>query len=259
MFISDKFMLNNIHCDDKGVRLISMESDILNKYGLDYASNIISNKKTKDGTHNYYDDTDSVEDVTLQFTLTDEFCNPITWDRDTLIDIIDWFTCDNFVPFVSEDDEEITYFFRTKSITKMFNANMHGYIEVVFQPYSNYVYKSYTKKIHVENSITINITNESNVDEYYNPIIEFENLGDQLNIIGIKNESLNDEEFIIYDLEPDDKVVIDTLMGTVFNTYGDNLLVKCNRKWTKLKKGRNILSISGNANITIKCLFPLKV
>lgn len=259
MFISDKFTYKGIHCDEKGVILISMNSNVLNKYGLDYTSNISVTKQTKDGSFNIQDNEEEIEDIVLQFALVDEKCNPVMWDRENTSDIYEWLTSDNFAPFVSEDDEEVAYFFRTKKITRNFTPNKYGYLEVVFQPYSNYVYKMFTKKVACENEIEVTVMNESDTNDFYHPIIEIENLEDNLNIISIENKTLEDDAFVISDLEPSEKVVIDSLIGTVINDYDENRLSKCNRRWVKLKKGRNILKICGKSNVIIKCQFPLKV
>lgn len=258
MFFSDKFTFNGIHCDEKYVSLITMESDIINKFGLDFQENLEVSKGKRSNSM-FSKGENEPQEVVLQIALHDEKYIPLAWEDDVLIDIMDWIVQDNFCPFVSEDNEDLTYYFKATNITKHFTYDKLGYLEVTFQSFSDYAYKQLSRKINVNGETSITIVNETNVENFIFPIVEVSNLGDELNIIAIDNISVDKEEFIMYNLEEDEKVVVDNLMGTITNQYNENCIMKCNRKWLQLKKGKNILNISGKANIIIKCQIPIRM
>lgn len=256
MFISDKFILNGVHSDDMSVALITFDSDVLNTYGLNFNSKVSLNKGGKDMSHFVQAD-DDIEEIELNIALVDSEYSPMAWDDETIIHITDWLTTDSFVEFISEDNIDLTYYLKTTKIVKHFNHNKEGYLQVTLQPFSNCAYIKYSKKYTFDNPDSFTIKNRSNLKEMYKPILQIKNLGDTSNIITIKNATVEDEPFIIQGLNNNEVVKIDSLLGTVYNDKNENMLMKCNRKWIKLAKGENVLNVSGNIEIDIKCQFPV--
>lgn len=259
MFFSDKFIFNGVHSDDMGVALVTFETDMFNDYGINFSQEISATKGGKDMSHFAYDG-DEIGEIELNIALIDKDDNPVVWDDYTLMDIIDWLDTDSFAEFISEDNVDLVYYFKAKKIVKKLTHNRQGYLQVTFQPFSNSAYIKYSKRYKFDKSGgTITIENVSSLRELYKPVIEIKNLDDNLNIISIENITTGDEPFIMSDIDNGDVVTVDGLMGTVFNQYKDNLLMKCNRRWLKLAKGENKIQVSGNVEIYIRCQFPVRL
>lgn len=257
MFISEKFYFNNIYCDDMGVMLVTFNDGIINDYGFSYSEEI-----TSDNTYNnnpyYFEDKKNIEDIVLNICLTDESNNALTWDDMSLEEVCGWLITDGFKPFISEDNLDLVYYLKAKKISKKLTNDRKGYLEVTFQPYTSYAYKKYTKSIVVEKEKDIDVINYSNLNKRYRPIIEIENLGDELNLITIENTTIDSVEYFeIHGLLNGEKVIIDNLFYTVLNDEGDNRFSLCNRKWIELARGKNKLKICGNCKVTIKAEYPI--
>ena len=256
MFISDKFIFNGIHSDDMGVALVTFDSNVFNEYGLNFNSEVSLNRGGRDMSHFVLGD-ENIEEVKINIALIDKDDNPIPWDNETIMHITNWLITDSFVEFVSEDNVELSYFFKTVKIVKNFNYNKEGYLEITFQPFSNYAYMKYNKKITVYNSNSFRINNPSASNEVYKPIIKIKTFEDTPDTIIIENETNGCEPFIIQNLNPNEVITVDSLLGTVYNDKNENLLMNCNRKWLNLNRGENKINILGNAEIDIKCQFPV--
>lgn len=257
MFISDKFIFNGVHSDDMGVSLVTFDSNMFNPYGLSYNQEISLNKGGKDMSH-FTEGGEEISEIELNLALIDRNDNPLIWDDYTIMDITNWLITDSFVEFISEDNVDLVYYLKTTKIVKNFTKNRQGYLQITLQPFSNLAYMKYNKKYTFTEPDSFNIDCLSSLKEY-KPIIEIKNLGDSLNIITLENETTGGEPFEIRDLDNDEIVTIDGLMGTVYNEYNDNLLMKCNRKWLKLARGENKIKVSGEVEINIKCQFPVRL
>lgn len=256
MFISDKFIFNGVHSDDMGVALISFESNILNRYGLNFNRGISLDNGGRDMSH-FVQDSDNIEEIELNIALIDSEFMPIAWDDETIMHITSWLITDSFVEFISEDNIDLTYYLKTTKIVKHFNHKKEGYLQVTLQPFSNYAYIKYSENYTFNNPDSFTIKNLSNLNEMYKPILQIKNLGDTSNVIVIENTSLGSEPFIIEGLSHNEVVRVDSLLGTVYNDRNENLLMKCNRKWLTLIKNENVINVSGNVEIDIKCQFPV--
>lgn len=257
MFISDKFIFNGIHSDEMGVSLVTFDSNAFNPYGLSYNQGISVSKNRGDISH-FVEENEEIPEIELNIALVDKYNNPIAWDDNTIIEITDWLITDSFVEFISEDNVDLVYYLKTKKIVKNFTKNKQGYLQVTLQPFSNLGYIKYNKKYVFNDKSSFIIDCLSTLKDY-KPIIEVKNLGDNLNIITLNNETTGEEPFEIRGLDNGEIATIDSLMGTVYNEYKDNLLMKCNRKWLKLVRGRNKINVSGNVELCIKCQFPVRL
>lgn len=257
MFISDKFIFNGVHSDDMGVSLVTFDTGMFSTYGLSYSQEISLSKGGRDMSH-FTEDSEEIGEIELNIALIDKNDNPLVWDDYTIMDITDWLITDSFVEFISEDNVDMVYYLKTKKIVKNFTQNRQGYLQVTLQPFSNSAYIKYSKKYTFNGSGSFTIDCLSTLKEY-KPVIEIKNLDDNLNIITIENETVGGEPFVISDIDSGDTVTVDSLMGTVYNQYKDNLLMKCNRKWVKLARGENKINVSGNVELYIKCQFPVRL
>lgn len=257
MFISDKFIFNGIHSDEMGVSLVTFDSNMFNPYGLSYSQEISLSKGGKDMSH-FTEESEEIGEIELNIALIDKNDNPVVWDDYTTMDITDWLITDSFVEFISEDNVDLVYYLKTKKIVKNFTKDRQGYLQVTLQPFSNSAYIKYSKRYTFNESGSFIIDCLSTLKDY-KPVIEIKNLDDNLNIITIENETIGGEPFEIRDLDSGETVVVDGLMGTVYNEYKDNLLMKCNRKWLRLTRGENKINVSGNVEIYIRCQFPVRL
>lgn len=257
MFYSPNFSFNNIDNDMMDVILVTTnKTDILNELGTVYIENIkIQNDKT-DNPY-YLLDNKNVETITLEFAHVDLIDNtPLSWDEDKIDEIVGWLYQDSFKPFVSQDNDEITYYLKAIKIYKNFDSDMKGMLTVEFQPYTSYGYKYFEKKIICENETETKINNESTVSEkYYEPIIEIKALeeGD----VEIQNLSICDSEALkIQNLKKNESIIIDNFTYVVQDEKGNNKFLSTNRNWIKLRKKKNIIKIKGNCEVTFKCNYP---
>ncbi|HEK4853232.1 TPA: phage tail family protein [Clostridioides difficile] len=259
MFISEKFILNKRTSDSMSVILITeSNNDIFNEYGFMYSETIEKVKSYNDNPTFFKGEKDTNE-IVLKICLIDENYVPKIWSDYDIEEIYTWIKTDDFVEFISEDNVELTYYVRATKITKKFTDNMEGYLEVTFQPFTNFAYKSDVKSITIKENIErkIIINNKSNMQEDYMPIFEITNLGDESTVNIIKNTSIEDGQFEIAGIEKNEKVTIDNLYCTVINTEGKSRFEKCNRNWLRLKIGENKLKIIGNCKLTIKSKYPV--
>lgn len=257
MFISDKFYFNNIHCDEKCVSIANTDSSFFEDYGINYSEEL-SLSKTSNIVSFYDKEETQAEKITMQLYLTDAVGNPAKWEYSNIDDVMDWLITEDFAPFISEDNLDRIYYLKCISIKRKFTPTKTGYLEVEFQPYSQYSYRNFNRKFIVIDKKELVFYNYSNVNHDYAPIIEIENLGDEKSEIKITNLTTSSEAFIIKGLKVGEKVVIDNLIGTVVNSLGENLISKCNRKWVKIGKDNNNIRFEGKSNMVLKAQYPIR-
>lgn len=260
IFYSSNFYLKGIYSQDKSICLATIENnDILNEYGVSYSEDLtlIKNSQTTSYYTNELKDTD---DIVLELYYVDDDNKLLVWDDEKLKDTLEWITSNDFIPFVSEDNIDLTYYVKTIKVVKKFNYQKKGYLEVTFKLFSQYAYKELIKPIYIQDEKIVNIYNYSNVDFQYKPMIEVKNLGDENTIISFKNLRRNEEHFEIKGLKNNQKVAIDMLTGIVQDIdNGKNLINKCNRNWLSMDKGGNNFKISGSSQVVFKAQFPIMV
>lgn len=260
IFYSGNFYLNKIYSQDKSICLaIISNDDILNEYGLSYSEDVTL-LKSSNTTSYYVNESKDIDNITLELYYVDEENKLLVWDEEKLKDTLEWITSDDFIPFVSEDNIDLTYYVKAIKIIKKFNYQKKGYLEVTFKPFSNYAYKEFIKPLYIRDEKMVNIYNYSNVESDYKPIIEVENLGDENTVISFENLRRHDGTFEIKGLKKNQKVVIDMLTGIVQDIdTGENLISKCNRNWLRMDKGGCNFKFSGSSQIVFKAQFPIMV
>jgi phage-related protein len=193
---------------------------------------------------------EDVQDIELNLALYNPLTNePLSIDEINMDEIMDWLITEDYVPFISDDDLEIIYYFKVVNLKKMLTFEKQGYLNVVFEPFTKYVYKREENEQIINGNKTIKIYNESKEDYY--PIIEITNKGDETTI-----NKVNDMEIV--NLKKNEKIIIDNLTKMVQSDTKENKFSCCNRKWIKLNK-RNETSITFNGNMVVRiiCEFPL--
>lgn len=259
IFYSGNFYLNKIYSKDKQICLASTDSDILNTYGIIYSEDISLVKNSKTSSY-YINENNDTENIVLQLYYVDENDKLLVWDDEKLQDTYKWLVSEDFLPFISEDNMNLTYYIKAIKIVKKFNYQFKGYLEVTFKPFSSYAYREYIKPVVVNGTRNLYMYNYSNVEHDYRPIFEIENLGDESSIISIKNTKINTNAFEISGIQKNQKVFIDMLTGVVQDIEtGENLMSNCNRKWFKMSESGCDVELKGNFKMVLKAQFPILV
>lgn len=236
VFYSDVFTFNNVHSRDVNISLVYESSDVLNDYGYSFS----------------IDDGD--KEITLSFCYAYDN-TPLRWDNDVVNEFLGWMITDDYCEFISEDDESVSYFLKGVGYNKRFTHDMTGIIDITFKMLSNYAYKSYIKTVKKPSGEFI-IQNDSNVNKPCKPIIEIQNISSES--IKIHNLTTNKKPFII-NTNASKNIVVDNETGIVRNEEGKNFITDCNRKWIEIIRGKNIIFVEGDCDITFKIYYPVMV
>ena len=82
---------------------------------------------------------------------------------------------DDYQEFISEDNDDIVYFFKGIGYKKRFTNSMTGIIDITFEILSPFGYKYYEKDVSSKEE-TFEVYNYSNSDNKYKPIIILKNI-----------------------------------------------------------------------------------
>lgn len=177
-----------------------------------------------------------------------------------LDDICRWLFKKEYKPFISYDDSKVYYGIFTKA-DKFENGINEGYINLEFQLSSPYAYSTVINDYWIVNKQReIDIFNDSNVESMYYPDVEVELLKDCTDIE-------------IHNMNTGDKVVFENLLHDEhLYIYGDglrdivslvdenrNLFPNFNKKFLKLRYGRNKIVVKGDCKINIKKQYPIAI
>ena len=236
IFYSDKFYYDGLYSQDLEVLLVSESSEVLNEYGISYMNG-------------------EEKEITLSFCYVDSTEQPLPWNSEKLESVLGWLITDEYKEFISEDNDEVTYFLKGVGYTKRFTADMRGLIDVTFKALSCYGYRNYIKEIKNPTGEFV-LTNSSNINKTCKPVIELNNISSET--IQITNLTTNRTPFIV-NTNSSKSIIIDNETGVVINDNNENLIMDCNRKWIELGKGDNTISVEGNCDIVFKVHCPVMV
>ena len=250
MFIQPNFTFNGIYSRDLGVSITTFDSGIFNDVGIEYSSDISIEHNLIDYNPCYIENFAETNEIELNLLVYNPITmKPIDITNSDLEILYDWLITDNFVPFVSDDDVDLTYYFKVVRIQKVLSFKNEGYLRVTFKPYSRYAYRRREYKIDVNGNKEIEISNLSK--QMYYPMIEITNNGDIYTINSINNMKITN-------VNTNETIIIDNLLKLVQNTDGKNRFSTCNRKWIGLEpKVDNIIRLNGNMSVKIICEFPV--
>lgn len=258
MFYSPYFTFNGIHCLDKGVRIVSFDSDILNEFGLNYKEELVVGESSKN--HFYYRKKVIPDPITLSIVAVDKNEQPVKWDFKKINDITKWLLTPYFCEFTSEDTPELLYYFKCIEIKKKITHERLGVLEVTFQPETSYGLTSTLHFAHIcHGSLDVKIDNVSNIGENYFPKIEIIQHGKSNEEVIIENKDVSKIPLIVKNLKYGEKVTIDNYLKIIESSEGINRLNDINRSWIELKYGVNRFVVTGECQINIVCQFPMIV
>lgn len=250
MFVQPNFTFNGIYSQDMNMSIATFDTNMFNDIGVEYKSDVTIENNLVEYNPYYVETFSESSDIELNLVIYDSTTmEAIDIDLVDMEQIADWLCTDYFAPFISDDDMDLIYYFKTVSLQKVLTFNNKGYLRVVFKPYSKYAYRRRVKEIDVDGNTSIEIFNHSR--GLYHPIIEVTNLGDTNTI-----NKINDMRII--ELNTNEKVIIDNLTKLVQTENGINKFNCCNRKWISLKpRTKNIITLGGKCKVKIICEYPV--
>lgn len=250
-FNSDKFSFNNIHCSSKQVSLLWGDETFI-EYGLN-----INKPLSYDGS-NWKEENEKPQTITLHITHEKNNIAEV-WSVEKIREIESWLVTEDFVPFVSDDNENIIYYFKVVNIVRKFNQEMKGWLEVEFQPMNNYGYiiqnitlRNVARFLKKKTIPYMSIVNKSDLNKPYYPVIKIDRLDGDLTI----NNITTGQTFTI---SGQGDITIDNKMKTVMDSDGNNLINSCNRKWMYLDKGENKIQVVGDCTITFMSQYEVRI
>lgn len=250
MFIQPNFTFNGIYSRDLGVSIATFDSGIFNDVGTEYTSDISIEHNLVDYNPCYIENFAETNEIELNLLVYNPITmKPIDISSSDIETLYDWLITDNFVSFISDDDVDLTYYFKVVRIQKVLSFKNEGYLRVTFKPYSRYAYRRREYEIEVNGEEEIEIFNLSR--QSYYPMIEITNNG---NISTVNN--INDMK--IKGVNTGETIIIDNLLKLVQNSNGENKFNTCNRKWIALEpKTDNTIVLNGRMKVKIICEFPV--
>lgn len=250
-FNSDKFSFNGIHCKTKNISLLWGDNDFI-EYGLSFNQSVEYN----DLTWKTYQDKPNTILLHMVYEKNDV---PQAWTHSKISDIESWLITDDFTPFISDDNKDIVYYLKVVNIVRRFNHEMKGWLEVEFQPFSNYGYilqditlKNASRFLKLKNVPSMSIVNSSSLNKPSYPIVKIKGLNGELFINNLTTGKT-------FSLNAHGNITIDNKMKTITNENGDNLLQFSNREWLYFIQGNNKIQVLGDCDITFMSQYEVRV
>lgn len=256
-FWSGEFYFDDEHSNTHKVCIVDFNNnEILKQIGGGFTLST-----EKDVSYNsrpfYMEKERTLENIVLQLCKTDK--KP--WSIVDIMDVTGWLFKKNFKKFqptdFSNQGYDVVYYLKAIDMKKFLNPNMEGYLEVTFQSYDGYAYMISNNPITLSANETKVVTNMSNVNNIYYPKIRIVNHGNANSTITIINNT-NGKSLEILGINGGEIITIDCAIGSVVNSNGDNRFgILKNYDFIGLEKGRNTISLNGNATIEFICEFPV--
>ena len=251
MFVQPNFTFNGIYSQDMNMSIATFDTNMFNDIGVEYKSDVTIENNLVEYNPYYVETFSESSDIELNLVIYDSTTmEAIDIDLVDMEQIADWLCTDYFAPFISDDDMDLIYYFKTVSLQKVLTFNNKGYLRVTFRPYSKYAYRKRVEEIEVNGNTTFKMFNHSRT--VYQPIIKITNLGDTSTI-----NKIND--MVITELNTNEAIIIDNLTKLIQTENGINKFNCCiNRDWQKMKpREYTIFNLSGNMKVKIICEFPV--
>lgn len=255
-FISPNFSYNNISSQEMNVCLITNDESNLTQIFSPTVEIMKDKIKGRDSAYIYGIDRQPLTIPSIKITKIDE--TPFSFeDR---VEIMAWLCKDNqFHPFISDDFPEVEFSlkFNKASFTNFFNN--HGYYELSAEsnlpyPTSSVLYSNFDLSTN-PTSKTITLMNNSNVLEYYYPMIEFALKGSSTSFKIINHTTGQTFEFT--GLSALETVNVDNLNKRIKSSTNLPRLSNFNKNWLKLAYGLNNIEVFGTCILDVKCQFPM--
>lgn len=180
-----------------------------------------------------------------------EWNKPIPYGERELPDICNWLFKKEYRPFVSWDNPGKVYYIIFTKGKGFENCAKEGYLNLEMRLSAPFAYSRQLKdEYEVIGEKTININNDSDVEDFIYPDVEFEMLNESRDLV-IENLTLG-EKMEFHNLELNEKIRIynDGLKDMVsLVDKKRNIFKKSNKCFMKLIYGRNRIRIIGECKI----------
>lgn len=257
--IDTNFFFNNIDSTSMGLSLINLESGMVESPVFGSKSLIQDRNPRKD--YSYFQ---GLKKEPLKFSLTFSLLDSL-WTDTKRSQIFQWLVQNDYCEFYTADKpDRLFYIICTNQGNLMTNGNDQGYITMDFENLFPYPLSPVYTQIYDLSTITvpttIQMTNLSNVNQYYYPEIEFQ-LQSTNTGISIVNTTVGGETLTFAGLTQNETVYINNEnKQIVSDVIGSNPLAKCTKKeWLRLAYGVNNVQITGKCILKTRMQFPLYI
>jgi phage-related protein len=254
--IGTKFTFDGISSDSMGVYLSRLESGMIT---VPYASSkdILENHPNKSLYPFFY----GIKFQPLQFDIVISSEDGMT--KQKLYDLAQWLFKTEYKPFIAEHDEDKMYYVIANNKADFItNGLEQGYIPISFRCRDGFAWTTDTMQTFDLTSTptptTIQMTNGSNIMEYFYPEIEVELLGTDTSFELI-NLSDNNNNLKFDNLLYNETIYVDNQKRIIVTSEGDvvNRYSNFNKNWLRLKQGVNNIQVNGNCIIKFRQHFPV--
>ncbi|EGT3606896.1 hypothetical protein FKF97_10865 [Clostridium perfringens] len=188
-----------------------------------------------------------------------EWNRPIPYGEKELSDICNWLFKREYKPFVSWDNPGVVYYVIFIKGEGFENCAKEGYLNLEMRLSAPHAYsRLLTDEYHVLSQKTVYINNDSDIQDFIYPDIEFEMLDDCTDLI-IENLTIG-EKMEFNNLEKGEKIKVynDGLKDMLsLVDRSRNIFEKSNKYFIKLVYGRNRIRITGKCKIKFITQYPL--
>lgn len=251
------FEFDGVRSDAYGLQIITLDTGFRN-IPMVSGKNIIEDEVPRVNSPYFYRAKFQPLTFSLSFTTLDGVL-----DTEQLYDICSWLFPTSYKPFISsESPSKMLYCMGINQSDFMTNGiNSQGYFTIEFRcrdPYYLTLPQINNFDLSANTTYTnIQVTNYSNVTDYYYPEIEFELLD---NATGIEIYNLNDgnRKFAFTSLTLLESVYVNNDKKQIISSTGNYRYDKLvDKKWLKLVRGVNNLKVVGKCNLQFRCQFPI--
>lgn len=184
---------------------------------------------------------------------------PKAFKKNELLEICRWLFKEDYRPFISYDNTGIVHYVLFTKGRDFENCAREGYINLEMRLSAPYGYSNQLINFYeVRGKKIIDIYNNSNLDQFIYPDIEFELLSSDGNI-EIINSTTN-QKVIFTNLDDYEHIYVynDALRDVVSLKNNDkNIYKNFNKEWMKLAYGKNRIKIIGNCKIKFISQIPI--
>lgn len=256
-FWDGDFHFNGVKNTDYKVCIVDFNTnDILKQYGINYS--VETSKEASLNFSNYAKEIGrNSEPLTLQLCKIDG--SPFTVTE--IININGWLFQNDYKQFQTVDTNSsgynIIYYLKAISFNKFLDPEMRGYLEYTFESHTPYAYIKPNNNFILSDGQSGILSSVSNIGINYQPKILLDHLGEEDEIITIKNETTG-TSLSLKGVKNSEHLIIDCQMGTVVNSSGENRFeVLQNYNFIDLARGNNEMYLTGNSIIEVICEYPV--
>ena len=253
---ADDFVFNGQKLSEFGFRVVEInQTEATQSFGLNRS---IETVEAIGGERNINRVTQNSEAQTVTIAKLDENNNVMNISEEEMTELNRWlFSPTNFKELITlvDDEENLLYYVIFTSSDYTYYGEGHGYLTLTFELDGNHAYgitEETSVVVETSASATVYIDLKDNISTYYYPDIEFSVTGDSFSI---SNDTIGETiEFTGLSSQSyrSGRIYGEGLMFVVSESDSTlNMREKSNKKFLRLKYGRNKLTFKGNGSYKI--------